>query len=127
MNASLTAQFVDDLHSSASADTVRARSDHCGHIGGPANASRGLHAGTVAYPAPHQRDIVRGCAASEPSGGSLYEIRAAEQREFARQDLFFHREQAGFDDDFQHSYAPVRDLCDSADIQLHAVAVARLE
>ncbi len=30
--------------------------------------------------------------------------------------LFFHREQAGLDDHFQHSAATVRDLCDSADI-----------
>jgi len=71
--------------------------------------------------------IVRRRSAAEPSGRGLNEVSAAEQRELAGQNLLFHREQPGLDDHFQHRTATVRDLGDSADIQLHAVAVARLE
>src|SRR4051794_35846106 len=119
MNASLTAQLVDDLHRGAGADAVGSGSHHRGHVSSGADSSRSFYSRAIADNATHKSNVIGWGAPAEPAGGSLDELSATQQRKLAGQDFFFDGEQAGFDDHFQQRPARVNDFGNAPDIQHH--------
>src|SRR5579864_13135 len=89
------AEFADNGHAGACADSTGPGIDHRVGIGRRANAAGSFYAGLIAHNTPHERNIFRG-GRPEEAGGSLDEVSFGGETELAAKNFFFQREQRSF-------------------------------